>query len=36
MSSGTNDTPKSVLQKLLDWVERAGNKVTHPACCFFC
>jgi aminobenzoyl-glutamate transport protein len=27
--------PKSVLQKLLDAVERAGNKVPHPAVLFF-
>lgn len=29
------ETPKSVGQKFLDFVERAGNKVPHPAVLFF-
>jgi aminobenzoyl-glutamate transport protein len=33
--SGTSEAPKTVLQKLLDWVERVGNKVPHPAVLFF-
>jgi len=31
----TVETPKSFLQKLLDGVERVGNKVPHPAVIFF-
>jgi aminobenzoyl-glutamate transport protein len=33
--SGTNAAPKTVVQKLLDVVERVGNKVPHPAVLFF-
>jgi aminobenzoyl-glutamate transport protein len=33
--SGTSAAPKSVSQKLLDMVERVGNKVPHPAVLFF-
>jgi aminobenzoyl-glutamate transport protein len=29
--SGTSEAPQSALQKLLNWVERVGNKVPHPA-----
>jgi aminobenzoyl-glutamate transport protein len=31
----TSKAPKTVLQKLLDLVERVGNKVPHPAVLFF-
>jgi len=31
----TAETPKTFLQKLLDGVERVGNKVPHPAVIFF-
>ena len=31
----TVETPKTFLQKLLDGVERVGNKVPHPAVIFF-
>ena len=34
MSSGTTAAPKTAFQKLLDWVERVGNKVPHPAVLF--
>jgi aminobenzoyl-glutamate transport protein len=30
-----NEPPKTILQKLLDVVERVGNKVPHPAVLFF-
>jgi aminobenzoyl-glutamate transport protein len=33
--SGTNEAPKTGLQKVLDLVERVGNKVPHPAVLFF-
>jgi aminobenzoyl-glutamate transport protein len=33
--SQTSEAPKTVLQKLLDVVERVGNKVPHPAVLFF-
>jgi aminobenzoyl-glutamate transport protein len=33
--SRTGEAPKTVLQKLLDVVERVGNKVPHPAVLFF-
>jgi aminobenzoyl-glutamate transport protein len=33
--SGTSDAPQTVFQKLLNWVERVGNKVPHPAVLFF-
>jgi aminobenzoyl-glutamate transport protein len=33
--SGMDNAPKTFLQKLLDWVERVGNKVPHPAVLFF-
>jgi aminobenzoyl-glutamate transport protein len=33
--SGTTEAPKTALQKLLDVVERVGNKVPHPAVLFF-
>src|SRR6516165_8305299 len=33
--SRTSQAPKTVLQKLLDLVERVGNKVPHPAVLFF-
>jgi aminobenzoyl-glutamate transport protein len=33
--NGTSSAPKSTSQKLLDWVERVGNKVPHPAVLFF-
>jgi aminobenzoyl-glutamate transport protein len=33
--SRTSEGPKTVLQKLLDAVERVGNKVPHPAVLFF-
>jgi aminobenzoyl-glutamate transport protein len=33
--SGAEAAPKTVLQKLLDVVERVGNKVPHPAVLFF-
>jgi aminobenzoyl-glutamate transport protein len=29
------EAPKTFLQKLLDGVERVGNKVPHPAVIFF-
>ena len=32
--SGTTEIPKSAFQKLLDHVERVGNKVPHPAVLF--
>jgi aminobenzoyl-glutamate transport protein len=32
--SQTNDHPKTVLQTLLDWIERVGNKAPHPAVLF--
>ena len=31
----TAETPKTFLQKLLDGIERVGNKVPHPAVIFF-
>ena len=31
----TTVQPKTLLQKLLDGVERVGNKVPHPAVIFF-
>jgi aminobenzoyl-glutamate transport protein len=33
--SQTSEVPRTVLQKLLDLVERVGNKVPHPAVLFF-
>src|SRR5262249_6703458 len=33
--SQTSEAPRTVLQKLLDLVERGGNKVPHPAVLFF-
>src|SRR5262245_52829401 len=30
-----SEAPKTVLQRLLDFVERVGNKVPHPAVLFF-
>jgi aminobenzoyl-glutamate transport protein len=33
--SQASEAPKTVLQKLLDVVERVGNKVPHPAVLFF-
>ena len=33
--SRTSEAPKMVLQKLLDLVERVGNKAPHPAVLFF-
>jgi aminobenzoyl-glutamate transport protein len=33
--SHKSETPKTILQKLLDVVERVGNKVPHPAVLFF-
>ncbi len=33
--SRTGEAPRSMLQKLLDTVERLGNKVPHPAVLFF-
>src|SRR5262245_24383238 len=33
--SGTSEAPKGILQKLLDGIERLGNKVPHPAVLFF-
>src|SRR5262245_39882907 len=33
--SGTTAAPKTAMQKLLDVVERVGNKVPHPAVLFF-
>jgi aminobenzoyl-glutamate transport protein len=33
--SRTSEAPKTILQKLLDVVERVGNKVPHPAVLFF-
>jgi aminobenzoyl-glutamate transport protein len=33
--SGTTETPKTALQKLLDLVEKVGNKVPHPSVLFF-
>jgi aminobenzoyl-glutamate transport protein len=33
--SRNGEAPKTVLQKLLDMVERVGNKVPHPAVLFF-
>jgi aminobenzoyl-glutamate transport protein len=33
--SPSSDAPKTVLQRLLDVVERVGNKVPHPAVLFF-
>src|SRR5262249_8151968 len=35
LMSGTSAAPRTVLQKLLDLVERVGNKVPHPAVLFF-
>lgn len=32
--SGTTEAPRSLMQKILDGVERAGNKVPHPAVLF--
>lgn len=34
MSQAT-PAPKTFMQQMLDWVERAGNKVPHPAVLFF-
>ena len=33
--SQPSEARKTVAQKLLDWVERAGNKVPHPVVLFF-
>src|SRR5262249_37302216 len=32
--SQTSDAPKPVMQRILDVVERVGNKVPHPVCIF--
>jgi aminobenzoyl-glutamate transport protein len=34
-TSRTGEAPKILLQKLLDVVERVGNKVPHPTVLFF-
>jgi aminobenzoyl-glutamate transport protein len=33
--SVSNAPPRTLMQRLLDWVERMGNKVPHPAVLFF-
>jgi aminobenzoyl-glutamate transport protein len=33
--SRPSEAPQTVLQRLLNWVERVGNKVPHPAVLFF-